>query len=167
MHERRHGLRLTCGVVVTDGAGFVMGDAGGWWDLPKGRPGSGEEHAAAAARELAEETAIRVSPGDLHPLGLYHYRPGTDLALFLAHVGALPDPRSLACAAMVDDGDGPPFPEMSGFAIVPWESLETHATGNMSRCLRLSEPLVRARLAAVPRPIPCSWPGSGDPPPPA
>ncbi len=162
MHGRREGTRLTCGVLVTDGTAFVMGDAGHYWDIPKGRPRPGEAYAAAAARELAEETGMAVRGDGLLPLGLYHYRPDTDLALFLAPVRALPRPDELCCSSMVACEDGP-FPELAAFEMVPWAGLEVRATRNMGRCLRLAEPLVREamRTGRTVEATPASRPGAG------
>lgn len=148
MHERRERTRLTCGVLVTDGVAFVMGDAGHYWDIPKGRPRPGEAQASAAARELLEETGIGLAAADLAPLGLYHYRDDTDLALFLAPVPALPDPGELSCTSMVSGDDGP-FPELSAYEMVPWHRLEGRATRNMGRCLRLAEPSVREAMGTL------------------
>jgi 8-oxo-dGTP diphosphatase len=43
-----------------------------WW-LPGGKPDGGEHPRDAAVRELAEETSIRVSRGDMVPLDFWTY----------------------------------------------------------------------------------------------
>lgn len=49
------------------------GHPGGMWELPAGLIEPGEMPAFAAARELAEETGVRVDAADLHELGGYTY----------------------------------------------------------------------------------------------
>lgn len=41
------------------GRGFAKGPVGGWWQMPQGGIDDGETPAAAAMRELAEETGMR------------------------------------------------------------------------------------------------------------
>jgi len=62
---------LCAGAVVTDGAGRLLvvrranEPSRGLWSLPGGRVEPGELPAAAAAREVAEETGLRVAIGTL------------------------------------------------------------------------------------------------------
>ncbi|MFJ2915048.1 NUDIX domain-containing protein [Streptomyces sp. NPDC087228] len=49
----------------------------GSWALPGGYVDPGETHRAAAARELVEETGVRVDPGDLRRVGVWD-APGRD-----------------------------------------------------------------------------------------
>jgi 8-oxo-dGTP diphosphatase len=68
----RTGPRVDCvGGVVRDGAGRLLlvrrghEPAKGTWSVPGGRVEAGESDAEATARELLEETALRVDVGDL------------------------------------------------------------------------------------------------------
>jgi len=49
----------------------------GWWALPGGHVDAGEDTAAAARRELAEETGLRLNPDALDLVGAYA-EPGRD-----------------------------------------------------------------------------------------
>ena len=142
--------RISCGVLITDGVSLVMGHStnNAHWDIPKGLVERGEDHASAAVRETYEETGLAVDPKALIPLGLFPYRHDKDLVLFAYPMGQLPEPGTLICRSMVENLTPEPFPEFDAFAIAPWADLESFATRNMARCLRLVEPVLRAALAS-------------------
>ena len=77
-------VKTSCGVVVGDGERILLGHAtrSPRWDIPKGEAEPGEDFAAAAVRELREETGLRVVPEELADLGVHSYRRGKNLALF-------------------------------------------------------------------------------------
>ena len=91
----------SCGVIVTDGKRLLLGHATGSprWDIPKGMAEAGESFAAAAVRELQEETGLTVAEAELRPLGVHPYRRGKDLALFCWPSPELPDPKQLTCSS--------------------------------------------------------------------
>jgi len=91
----------SCGVIVTDGERLVLGHAtrSPRWDIPKGVAEPGESLIAAAQRELGEETGLAAPANALQPLGVFPYRPGKDLALFLWRVPHLPDAATLVCTS--------------------------------------------------------------------
>src|SRR5215213_7101302 len=92
---------VSCGVLVTDGENLLLGHAprSPTWDIPKGVAEPGEAFAAAARRELCEETSLRAPEDALRPLGVFSYLPAKDLALFLWMPPAMPDPDALVCAS--------------------------------------------------------------------
>jgi len=70
----------SCGVIVTDGEKLLLGHAtrSPRWDIPKGVAEPNEALAAAAARELLEETGLTVAPEELTDLGVHAYLRGKD-----------------------------------------------------------------------------------------
>lgn len=67
-HVRGVGVFVRCGERFL----LVRSTYQSWWGLPGGRVERGEAPAAAAARELAEETGVVVAPGTLVALGELH-----------------------------------------------------------------------------------------------
>ena len=108
----------SCGVIVTDGEFVLLGHAtrSPRWDIPKGIAEPGESHITAARRELREETGLDAPEAALRPLGVFAYRSGKDLALFLWMQAALPDPQSLACTSHFS-WNGRMLPEFDRFGL--------------------------------------------------
>jgi 8-oxo-dGTP pyrophosphatase MutT (NUDIX family) len=131
------GRRTSCGVVVTDGALLLLGRFArrSLWDVPKGIAEPGEDFAAAAARELREETGLEVPPGALRGLGVHRYLSGKDLALFLWRVEAMPAPEELRCTSFFRAADGALVPEFDGFAVLPWTEALPRVGRNLQRVL--------------------------------
>lgn len=127
----------TCGVIVGDGERILLGHAtrSPRWDIPKGVAEPGESHAAAAARELLEETGLAVPPSALIALGVHPYLRGKDLALFAWTPQSLPDPKSLVCTSHFALPDGTLLPEFDRFGLFLWEEALGRVGKSMARVL--------------------------------
>jgi len=135
----------TCGVLVSDGAHLLIGQATASprWDIPKGVAEPGELWPEAAARELREETGLVADPAALIGVGVHRYLPGKDLALFAWRPPAMPDPATLRCTSMFRHRDGRLVPEFARFAVLPWDEAVARVGKNMARVLggmRLGNP---------------------------
>ena len=126
----------SCGVIVTDGQFLLLGHAtrSPRWDIPKGMAEPGESFAAAAARELFEETGLTVPETVLRPLGVHAYRRGKDLALFCWPSPQLPDPQSLVCTSCFPLG-GRMIPEFDRFGLFSHEDAISRVGKDMARLL--------------------------------
>ena len=126
-------LPTTCGTLVTDGTLLLLGHATGSprWDIPKGMLEPGEDPREAAARELAEETGLRVKLDELTDLGVHAYLPRKNLALFLWRVPGMPDPADLVCTSTFVDRRGRTVPEFDRFIVVDYRE----AMGKVGRSL--------------------------------
>jgi 8-oxo-dGTP pyrophosphatase MutT (NUDIX family) len=129
-------LRLSCGVLVTDGARLLLGHAtrSPRWDIPKGMANPDESSSSAAARELEEETGLIVAPDALVGLGRHRYLPGKDLALFAWRPGAIPDPAALVCRSTFAVGASV-LPEFDRFGLFAWDDALTRVGKNLARVL--------------------------------
>ena len=89
---------------IVDGRGRVLvqpraGDSAlaGTWELPGGKVRSGEDHAAALAREVEEETGVAVRVGPL-AVALCHAYPDRRVALHAYLCEPVGDPRPVRWA---------------------------------------------------------------------
>lgn len=127
----------SCGVIVTDGERLVLGHASRSprWDIPKGGVEPGESFAAAATRELQEETGLVAPSNALTPLGTTRYLRNKDLALFAWVVPALPDPKTLVCSEYFELRDGARLPEFDKFGLFTIEEAIGLVGKNLARLL--------------------------------
>jgi 8-oxo-dGTP pyrophosphatase MutT (NUDIX family) len=129
--------QTSCGVIVTDGERVLLGHAtrSPRWDIPKGLAEPGETLAAAASRELLEETGLTVPPAEFAGLGVHPYLRGKDLALFLWKQAPLPDPQSLTCTSRFALPNGTLLPEFDRFGLFPWDEAALRVGKNLARIL--------------------------------
>jgi 8-oxo-dGTP pyrophosphatase MutT (NUDIX family) len=129
--------RTSCGVIVGDGERVLLGHAtrSPRWDIPKGVAEPGESFAAAAARELREETGLIAPADELIELGVHPYLRGKDLALFAWTPTPLPEPQSLNCTTKFALRDGTLLPEFDRFGLFPWDEALTRVGKSLARVL--------------------------------
>ncbi len=129
--------RLSCGVVVTDGKCVLLGHAtrSPRWDIPKGLAEPDESHAAAAVRELAEETGLVVTEAELRTLGVHAYLRDKDLALFVWMPAEMPASDTLVCRSTFVLPDGSLVPEFDRFGLFDWDEALGKVGKNLARVL--------------------------------
>jgi 8-oxo-dGTP pyrophosphatase MutT (NUDIX family) len=127
---------VSCGVLVTDGERLLLRHAplSPRWDIPKGVAEPGEDHAAAARRELFEETGLQVPEAELCPLGTFSYLPAKDLVLFLWTPPVMPDPETLVCTSHFA-WRGRELPEFDRFGLFARDAALRLVGKNMARVL--------------------------------
>ena len=127
----------SCGVIVTDGHRLLLGHAtrSPRWDIPKGAVEPGETFAAAARRELFEETGLTAPEDALAPLGVKRYLRNKDLPLFAWVLTALPDPKTLACSEFFVLPNGTRLPEFDRFGLFTPDEALARVGKNLARLL--------------------------------
>lgn len=139
-------MLTSCGVVVTDGARILLGHAtrSPRWDIPKGLVEPGESLAAAAIRELSEETGLIAAEADLRPLGTHAYLRGKALALFAWPVMPLPATDSLHCSSTFALPSGALVPEFDRFGLFTWNEALGKVGKNLGRLLTVLMPALQS-----------------------
>lgn len=133
---------VSCGVIVTNGHLVLLGHTtrSPRWDIPKGIAEPGEEWAATAARELQEETGLRVPTEDLRELGVHGYLPGKDLALFVCEPSSMPASECLRCHSTFELRTGVMVPEFDSFGLFAWDAVFEKVGKNLARVLAAVRP---------------------------
>ncbi len=129
--------RISCGVIVTDGERILLGHAtrSPRWDIPKGLAEPDEPLAAAAVRELFEETGLRVPGSELRDLGVHAYLRDKDLAVFRWEPATKPTVEQLRCASTFALPGGALVPEFDRFGLFTWDDALTRVGKNLARVL--------------------------------
>jgi 8-oxo-dGTP pyrophosphatase MutT (NUDIX family) len=69
------------GVLMRSGRVLLLRNERGEWELPGGKLEAGEDPVACVAREIAEETGLRVATGPLLDAWLYHVGDGREVLI--------------------------------------------------------------------------------------
>ena len=136
--------RTTCGVIITDGSRLLLGHAtrSPRWDIPKGLAEPGESLAAAATRELQEETGLVAREAELRSLGTHAYLRDKDLALFAWTPSQIPALEALVCHSTFTLPNGSVLPEFDRFGWFEWDAALAKVGKNLARVLGRVETLL-------------------------
>ena len=126
----------SCGVLVTDGELLLLGRAplSPRWDIPKGIAEPGEAFAAAARRELFEETGLQAPEAALRPLGVSPTCRPRIWRCFSGCRRVMPDPEALVCTTCFF-WKGRQWPEFDRFGLFPRDEALRLVGKNMARVL--------------------------------
>lgn len=108
-----------------------------FWDIPEGAAEPDEQPAAAALREVFEETGLRLNPQHLQVLGLHLYLPGKDLYLFRTTVSSVEcDIAACRCTSFFEHHrTGALHPEVDDFRWIDVHAIESLCTPRMAALL--------------------------------
>jgi len=130
---------ITCGVLITDRQSLLICHPTNskHWDIPKGKKDGWEMIGDAAVRELQEETGLVLDSSDIRYIGIWDYKPGKDLALFLRITHSMPDPLFCFCESSFEH-DGQQIPEMDDWAVVNWAEAIDRMNPDLARVLTIA-----------------------------
>ena len=138
--------RTSCGVIVAEAFPCALGPGTNRillghatrsprWDIPKGLAEPGETFAAAALRELFEETGLLAPAAALRSLGVHAYLRDKDLALFAWTPTSMPAPDTLSCRSTFTSPNGAVLPEFDRFGLFAWDDALRKVGRNLARVL--------------------------------
>lgn len=131
---------VSCGLIVVSPSGWLLAHAtnSGRWDLPKGRPESGETTLQTALRETWEETNLDFGPLSerIQDLGSFPYIPKKDLHLFYLELEEAWSLDDCACHTMVTWNGGRQFPETDRWEWVPQTEVLSRVGKGLGRLIR-------------------------------
>lgn len=121
-------MKYTCGIFLISKDDLLLiahptNAAHDVWSIPKGLKDEGEPSNVAAARELEEETSIKISSNELiyFAEGVIYPNKKKTLLPFLYKSDVMSWEYDLVCESMVHQANQAPFPENDEFA---WATLE-------------------------------------------
>ena len=127
---------ISCGVLLyhVSTKSLLLGHVTGqdFWDIPKGNIQEGESYLEGCLRECYEETGIVLDTNKLIDLGLFSYRKGKSLYLFLCYHDFRYDTNGLTCSSYFGDGTRP---ELDQFAYISLESLSINTRKHLYRVI--------------------------------
>jgi 8-oxo-dGTP pyrophosphatase MutT (NUDIX family) len=148
-------METSAAVIITDGERFVVGHPTGApyrkaWSLPKGLVEPGESAVNAAAREVEEETSLKLDKSKLEDKGVYPYQALKNIHLFVYHVDDL-SVSTLRCTSTFEQKPGVWAPEIDKFAWIPYSKAAEYLNPNLNKIFKEVEP----SLTPVTECIPC------------
>ena len=131
-------MQTTCGVLITDGANLLICHPTNSvkWDIPKGKQDEGEDDITTACRELWEETGLHINADAMIYLGVWPYKPGKQLSLFVHYVATMPNPNNLICHSYFETREGKKLPEMNAYRIVTFAEAMFMLNTDMCRIVK-------------------------------
>jgi 8-oxo-dGTP pyrophosphatase MutT (NUDIX family) len=127
---------VSAGILVKCHDKYVIGHVTGnsHYDIFKGRTETGESLLQTAIRECKEESSLIFIGSEMTYLGLNHYTPKKDLALFIARKDDVII-EDLICELVMDNGET----EMDFYEMVTFDELLTKVGKSMRKVLKYLE----------------------------
>lgn len=135
-------MDVTSAVFLTNGL-YVLGCSNTGandekYDLPKGLMEYGEIPTKTAARELFEETGIKIDESHLTFIGIMPYNNRKNIALNLCIVDKLPELNTLKCMSMFVNYNGFELPEINGYGYFLVNRYRDYLRARMCRAIEMS-----------------------------
>ena len=132
--EEKPVRQVSAGVCLTDENVFLITHPTGkaFWEVPKGLIDEGEKPHWAAARELHEETGVKINAGKLKFFKKFRLHKTKDVILYIYEMDNLPKVSTMKCSSFMSGGK----PETDNWMYITFDEMEDYVRSEMHDVLR-------------------------------
>ena len=132
--EEKPVKQTSAGVCLTDGTIFLITHPTGknFWEIPKGLINEGEKPQWAAARELFEETGVKINAGNLKFFKKIKLHKTKDVILYIYETDKLPNESTMRCKSFMASG----LPETDSWMYITFDKIETYVRPELYNVLK-------------------------------
>jgi 8-oxo-dGTP pyrophosphatase MutT (NUDIX family) len=125
--------QVSAAVCLTDGTKFLVAHPTGksFWELPKGLIEPGEKPHVTAARELQEETGVKINAGKLKFFKKFKLHKTKDVILYIYKTDKLPNSSIMSCSTFMKGGK----PETDNWMYITFDQIEEYVRPEMQDVL--------------------------------
>ena len=125
---------VSAGTCLTDGTIFLITHPTGKqvWEVPKGLIDKGEKPHVAAAREMLEETGVKISAGKLKFFKKFKLHKTKDVVLYIYKTDKLPNSSTMSCSTFMKGGK----PETDNWMYIKFDQIEEYVRPGMHDVLK-------------------------------
>ncbi len=120
---------VSAGTCLTDGTVFLITHPTGKkvWEVPKGLIDKDEKPPVAAAREMREETGVKINAGKLKFFKKFKLHKTKDVVLYIYKTDKLPNVSTMSCSSFMKSGK----PETDNWMYIKFNQIKEYVRPEM------------------------------------